>query len=261
MVSQIRAYGATVVPMEKKADRWAFLERAASDDSFFITSPYQDPVIGSHPVGIEGYKTIAYEIFEQSSGRIPDWCVLPVCYGDALSGLHAGFEDLRAMGKTRHIPRLVAAEIHGSLSAALKSGGDQIVEQPASFDTVALSIGTTRSTFQALHALRQSNGIAVTVSNEELFSMQSKLARKEGIFSELASVAPLVAIERLRRDEIIERNDRVVSILTASGMKDIGISAAGRSYQAPFETVDDAWEWAMESRSESQYRQVPEAVS
>jgi len=215
MLSQIRAYGASVVPMAQKADRWKLLERAADRLGWFVTSPCHNPVVGSHPLGIEGYKTIAYEIAEQSDGDMPDWCVLPVCYSDALAGVSAGFRDLFTMGKAARIPRLVAAEVHGSLATALEKGLDRIEEREPSFETVALSIGTTRSTYQAVKALRDTGGRAVCVSNECLMRMQKTLAAKEGLFAELASVAPLVAVQHQRERQIITREDRVVAIVTA----------------------------------------------
>lgn len=243
MLSQIRAYGASVVPMAHKMDRWKLLQQTADRLGWFITSPYQNPVVGSHPLGIEGYKTIAYEIAEQSNGRVPDWCVLPVCYGDALAGVSAGFRDLFAMGKIQHIPKLVAAEVHGSLSRALQSGLDRIEERPPSFETVAVSIGTTRSTYQAVKALRDTAGHAVCVSNEALARMQRTLASREGLFAELASVAPLVAIQQLREREIIAREDRVVAIVTASGLKDLDISGSTPDPLTTFASVDEAWNW------------------
>ncbi|WP_342214225.1 pyridoxal-phosphate dependent enzyme [Aminobacter anthyllidis] len=201
-------------------------------------------MVGSHPLGIEGYKTIAYEIAEQADGHLPDWCVLPVCYGDALAGVAAGFHDLRSRGKIARVPRLVAAEVHGSLSKALENGFDRIEEQEPSFETIALSIGTTRSAYQAVQALRETGGHAVCVSNEQLIRMQKTLAAREGLFVELASVAPLVAIQELRDRQIITPGDRVVAVVTATGLKDLDISANPAATQAPFENVEAAWQWA-----------------
>lgn len=264
MISQIRSYGASVVPMARKSDRWKLLEKGADQLGWFVTSPYQHPVVGSHPLGIEGYKTLAYEIVDQSGDHLPGWCVLPVCYGDALAGISAGFRELFEMGKIAAIPRLVAAEVHGSLSVAIEKGLDRIEEQEPAFDTVAVSIGTTRSTYQALKALRDARGCAVCVSNDQLIGMQKTLAAKEGIFAELASVAPLVAIQHLRAQRMITRDDRVVAVVTASGLKDLDISAEPQNNQKPFENVEDAWQWVRErttaERSTIKHMASPEAV-
>jgi threonine synthase len=242
MLAQIRKYGATVLPLVAKVDRWTMLAEAQARHGWFVASPCRAPVVGSHPLGIEGYKTIAYEIVEQT-GDAPDWCVLPVCYGDALSGVWAGFQELYAQGVIARLPRLVAAEVHGSLSRALADGSDRLEERPLGFDSLAVSIGTPRSTYQALKALRESSGRAVPVSNEGLVAMQETLARSEGVFAELASVTPLIAIARLRREGVIDARDRVVAVVTASGLKDLDRSADAPAENAVFQTTDDAWRW------------------
>lgn len=243
MLAQIRKYGATVLPLVSKMDRWSLLEQAAARYDWFIASPYHGPVVGSHPLGIEGYKTIAYEIVEQSDGMAPDWCVLPVCYGDALSGVWAGFCELFAQGSITRLPRLVAAEVHGSLADALASGADALSERKMLFDSLAVSIGTPRSTFQALKALRESGGHAVPVSNHGLIAMQERLARDEGIFAELASVTPLMAISTLKDQGVIAATDRVVAVVTASGLKDLDRSAGSNEHDQVFQTTEDTWRW------------------
>jgi threonine synthase len=80
---------------------------------WYPTSPFFGPVVGSNPYGMEAYKTIAYEIAEAFDWQPPDWCVLPVCYGDALFGVWKGFEELKALDWIERVPRLVAAEVSG----------------------------------------------------------------------------------------------------------------------------------------------------
>lgn len=243
MLAQIRKYGAAVLPLANKMDRWTLLAEAATRYGWFIASPYSAPVVGSHALGIEGYKTIAYEIVEQSGGIAPDWCVLPVCYGDALSGVWAGFQELFAQGAIPRLPRMVAAEVHGSLAQALASGGDRIEERGMAFESLAVSIGAPRSAYQALKALRESSGRAVPVGNDGLVEMQERLARDEGIFAELASVTPLLVIERLRGEGVIAAKDHVVAVATASGLKDLDRSVGQASDDTIFRSAGDAWDW------------------
>lgn len=220
MVAQTRRYGAKVIPFKDKRERWALLAEGARRFGWLIASPYHAPVVGSHPVGLAGYKTLAYEIVDQL-GEPPDWVILPVCYGDALIGLWQGFLDLRDTGRINRVPRLAAAEVHGSLSHALETGSELPVEHAMAFETLAVSIGTNRSTFQALHALRASGGAAATVDNAELLDMQQQMARREGLFVELTSAAPLVALQKLLRKGTIQPGERVVAVATASGLKDL----------------------------------------
>jgi len=250
MLSQIRKYGANVLPMTAKTDRWALLEEGASRHGWFVTSPYRAPVVGSHPLGIEGYKTIAYEMVEQCGGSAPDWCVLPVCYGDGLAGIWAGFEELLAAKIIDRTPRMVAAEVHGSLLDALTHNLDHPAVQAMKFDTMAISIGAPQSTFQALNALRKSEGCAVQVTNDGLIAMQERLARSEGIFAELAAVTPLLAIEKLCGDGTIAPTDRVVALITASGLKDLDRSMSDDQSGSPFANTNEAWAWLKDSNTD-----------
>ncbi len=240
MLAQISKYGATVLLLDNKAHRWPLLAEGVARFGWFATSPFHAPVVGSHPVGIEGYKTIAFEIVEQMDG-VPDWFAVPVCYGDALAGIWEGFQDLLRHGKINRLPRLLAAEAHGSLATALKGNADAIPDMVSSFDTLAVSIGTTRSTFQALRALRESAGAAVPVGNSGLIELQEELASNEGVLAELTSVTPLAAIAALRERNIIQRSDRVVALITASGLKDLDRSSAGTEQMPVFRSVSDAW--------------------
>jgi threonine synthase len=247
MLAQIRKYGATPVPFAHKEDRWRFIAEGAERFGWFVTSPCHAPVVGSHPVGIAGYKTLAYEIVEQLNGAAPDWCALPVCYGDALIGLWQGFEDLFHRGEIVQLPRLIAAEIHGSLAAALAGESDRIPDMTARFNKpLAGSIGATRSTYQALKALRQSRGVAVPVGNDGLIELQETFARKEGVLAELSSITPLAAVADLRRGNVIDASDCVVAIVTGSGLKDFDRSTAPDREEPLFRSVSDAWNYLRE---------------
>lgn len=228
MLHQMRSYGAQVIAVENKKDRWTLMEHAVRNFGWFPTSPFFGPVAGSNPLGIDGYKTLAYEITEQLGWRVPDWCVLPVCYGDALVGMWRGFEDMMAFGWTDRMPRFAAAEIYGSLERAMAEKAEAPDEMPKTHDTVAVSIGATQATYQALDILRRSNGHAVTATNDEMMHWQSMLAGREGLYVEPSSAATFVAVQKLKERGIIGAGDAVVTLLTASGLKD---TAATAKYQ------------------------------
>ncbi|HVY56599.1 MAG TPA: pyridoxal-phosphate dependent enzyme [Xanthobacteraceae bacterium] len=235
LATQMRVYGATVIAVANKADRWPLMQHAVREFGWFPTSPFFGPVVGSNPYGIEGYKTLAYEIAEQMNWQVPDCCVLPVCYGDALLGMWRGFVEMHAFGWIDRIPRLMAAEIYGSLGAALRDGGDALPDMPMTHDTVAKSTTATRSTFQALHVLRETGGAATVVQNDSILEWQRRLAAKEGLYVEPASAGAIAAVAQLRQNGDIKPSDKVVVLLTASGLKDPDATA---STQSELLTVD-----------------------
>ena len=223
MVDQMRAMGAMVLECATKDDRWTTLEQAVREFGWFPTAPFFGPTIGSNPIGIEGYKTLAYEIACQRDWKAPDWCVLPVCYGDALFGLWKGFDEMRRWGWTKAVPRLVAAEVSGSLTAALTSRETMPPTVVRNTGSIAVSIDMPRSTSQALVALRRTNGLAVTLEDAAILEAQSRLAKTTGVFVEASSATAFAAIDRLRKTGTIVGNQSVVAIATSSGLKDIGV--------------------------------------
>lgn len=87
-------------------------------------------------------------------------------------------------------------------------------------ETIARSIGTTRSTYQALAALRESRGTARVVGDDELLAWQQRVGAVEGLYLEVSSVAPLAAVARLRDEGLIAADHTVVVVASAGGLKD-----------------------------------------
>lgn len=177
------------------------------------------PPIGSHPVAIEGCKTIAYELLEDLGGQIPDVVVVPVAYGDSLSGIFRGFRDLLDAGLTDRIPRLVAVEAYPSLTQALSedASAPPFVDGSGS---LASSVATPQGTFQSLRALRESGGVAVAVSNDEIERARTALREREGLLVEFSSAMPLAAVRKLAAEGSLSADECVVMLITSSGLKD-----------------------------------------
>lgn len=237
MVTQIRAYGALAVATAKKEDRWTLLQAAIERFGWYPTSPFFGPPIGSNCYGVEGYKTIAFEVCEQLGWRAPDWCVLPVAYGDALFGTWKGFDEFAGMGFIASRPRMAAAETAGSLEAALREGVDTIPARTPPSPSFSGSIDVAQSTYQALFALRASGGLASLVANEEIMELQEALAFREGMYAEPSALAALAAVRRLRAKGEIREEDVVVGVMTATGLKDPAATAS-RQEEVPVVPAD-----------------------
>src|SRR5207247_9821402 len=68
----------------------------------------------ANPFGVEGFKTIAFEIVQQLNGRAPDRVYAPVGSGDGLYGVWKGFVELRRIGAVDRMPRMVACQASGA---------------------------------------------------------------------------------------------------------------------------------------------------
>ena len=122
-------------------DRWVLNRLVASEWGWLAFSNVSWPPAGSHPVAVEGAKTIAYEIAEDLGGRAPAAVVIPVAYGDSLAGIHRGFAELVEAGVVDRMPMLIAAEAYPTLSSTLASGASEPVLVEGS-GSLALSVAT-----------------------------------------------------------------------------------------------------------------------
>lgn len=220
----MRSYGAMVVATPTGPDRWTLNRAVAREWGWLPVSNITNPPVGSHPVGIEGYKTIAYEIAQDRGWRAPDAMIVPVGYGDAMAGIWRGFNDLHALGLIDHLPRMIAAETFGSLERALATDAPGPVETGGSGSS-AFSVAVPRGTYQALRAVRESGGTAVAVSDAEAWQARQDLARTEGVLVELSSALPLAAARKLAARGDLRADDQVVLLVTSSGVKDLEMDA------------------------------------
>lgn len=225
MKTLMQSYGADVVALQRPADRWSLMRELVATRGWMAMSGFANPPAGSNPYGVDGYKTIAYELVEQLS-RPPDVVVVPVAYGDGLAGIGRGFADLAAIGVIDRVPRLIAAEPFGPLADALASGAPVAGPVPVQ-PSVAFSTASPFGTQQSLAALRASGGTAfATPDDEEIMATQLQLAREAGVYLEASSVTAAVALGKAAAAGVVGGQDTVVIIGTSTGLKDVGATAA-----------------------------------
>jgi threonine synthase len=219
MLRFMQSFGAMVVCTPTAADRWVLNRAVSTEWGFMPVSNLMSPPIGSHPVGIEGCKTISFELVEDLGGQPPDVVVIPAAYGDSTAGIYRGFRELADGGFTDRVPRIVVAETYPSLTRALAEDAPT----PPAVDgsgSLASSVATVQATFQSLRAVRDSGGTAVVVSNDEIEGARTALREREGLLAEFSSAMPLAAVRKLIASGDVAPDDRIVMLVTSSGLKD-----------------------------------------
>jgi len=226
MKTLMQAYGAAVVACPTSESRWDLMREGVERFGWYPTSGFVTPPSGSNPWGVEGYKTIAYEVAEDLGWTAPDVVVVPSAYSDGLYGIWKGWTELRTLGLVKHAPRMIAAEPFGPLADALERGlqAPEPVEAPA--PSVAFSIASRYGTWQGLAALRESGGAGVRLTDEGVLEAQRALAREEGLYVEPSSAASLTAVMQLAGRGALDAEQTIVLILTSGGLKDPGASRA-----------------------------------
>jgi len=233
-VTQLLVYGARVLLVDGTYDQAFDLCLAAAPEFGWYNRN-----TGYNPYMSEGKKTVALEICEQlgdgRSWRAPDVVLVPVGDGCIIGGVHKGLSDLLALGLIDHMPRLIGVQAAGAapLVDAWKRGLDAAEMAPVPVDTVADSIaaGLPRDRIKAMRAVRESGGAFLSVTDDEILDAIPALAQASGVFAEPAAAAAYAGLARAADGGIVDREDRVVVLVTGSGLKDV--PAAKRAVGEP----------------------------
>ena len=172
----------------------------------------------ANPFGIEGYKTIAYEIVEDLGGRASESVFVPVGGGDGIAGIWRGFVDLHKTGQIAELPKLYAcqAEAACSLVAAHETGARQVQTVEAG-PSIALSIIDGRSGDHGLRAVRDSGGAAIAISDKEIRGAL-EIGSRNGIFMDPASAASIAGYMKFSA-AAQSPPSTAVCVITASGYR------------------------------------------
>ena len=177
---------------------------------------------GYNPYLVEGKKTVGLEIAEQLGWQVPDTILVPTGDGCIISGVYRGFEDLYRLGMIDRIPRVIAVQAEGSPAIVRALEGDGIVRpHPANTIADGISVGLPRNGAMAIRCIQSSNGFGITVSDEEILSAEKSLARLTGVFAEPSGAASYAGLLRLLAEGKIARSERIVLLVTGSGLKSI----------------------------------------
>ena len=99
----------------------------------------------------------------------------------------------------------------------------------------SIAVGVPRNASKALMAIRESNGLTVEVTDEEIMAAQKLLGRTCGVFGEPAGVTGAAGLKKLCEQGRIPADATVVSVVTGNGLKDVAnaINACGEPLSIP----------------------------
>ncbi len=232
-LAQMQSYGALVLPIEGSYDDAFELCTAACNEFGWYNRS-----TALNPFTVEGKKTAALEIAAAMVPDTPDAVLVPTGDGVILGGIGKGFRDLEKAGLVERRPRLIAVQPVGSsaLVDAVRSGADAVAAtKGASSVADSLTVEMPRNAIGCLSEIRASGGGGVTVSDEDILRSISRLAATTGVFAEPAGAAALAGLEAAVAEGLVDHDERVVLMITGSGLKDV--AAAARSFPA-LETVE-----------------------
>ncbi len=231
-LAQLLVYGAKVFAVNGTYDE-AYQLCSAACEQF----GWYNRNCAINPVLIEGKKTAGLEIAEQvaNAGGVPDWVVVSVGDGCTIAGIWKGLVEMHALGRLDRLPRLLGVQAAGVAPIAHALEHNTLPES-CDGSTIADSIDVPvpRNWRKAVQSLRGSDGAVVCVTDEQLLDA-IRLGGKHGIFAEPAGAAALAGIAVAIESEIIGPNDRVLAMMTGTGLKDIRSSVRAGGEPIPIQ--------------------------
>jgi threonine synthase len=218
-IEESRITGAEVILVDGLiSDAAGLADKKATAEGWFDLSTFKEPY------RVEGKKVMGYELAESFGWTLPDVIIYPTGGGTGLVGMWKAFAELEALGWLNDTkrPRMVAVQADGCAPVikAFEAGASSC-EFWTEAHTLASGLRVPKSFADKLilKDLRDSQGIAVAVSDAAILKAQSKLGRMEGIFAAPEGAATLAALEVLVQQKWIHPDERVVLFNTGSGLK------------------------------------------
>lgn len=223
-VAQLMSFGATVISVQGSYEDTFELSKAAIERwGWYNRNAAINPYLS------EGKKTVGLEILEQLGWQVPDYIAISVGDGCTIAGLWKGLKDLYAIGFIDRLPKLISAQAAGCypINRAVETGEPwRPMEENTLADSIA--VGVPRNADKAIAAIRESGGLTVEVTDQEIMDAQKLLGESCGVFGEPAGVTGTAGVKKLLEQGRLPADSSVVSVVTGNGLKDVANAIAAR---------------------------------
>lgn len=186
---------------------------------------YFDVSTMKEPYRLEGKKTMGYEIAEQLNWQLPDVILYPAGGGTGLIGIWKAFFELRALGwisESIKLPRMYAIQAENCCPVVATWNKKQPnASQYQGKPSVANGLAVPQPFAEALmlEVLRESGGIPVSVSEDEMVQTVKEIACQEGLLVAPEGAALFKGLQKLTKSQHIDPSESVLLINTGSGYK------------------------------------------
>ena len=207
-LAQAIAYGAKVIAIRGNFDDALKMVRELSARRPITL------VNSINPNRIEGQKTSAFEICDELNDA-PDYLAIPVGNAGNITAYWKGFKEYYSLKKSSKLPKMMGFQAAGAAPIV----ENRVIEKPETIAT-AIRIGNPASWKSAVEAAQMSNGKIQKVTDEEILKAYEILAKYEGVFVEPASAASVAGIIKMCKDNVLQKGEKIVAVLTGHGLKD-----------------------------------------
>lgn len=173
------------------------------------------------PQGMAGVQTIAFELARQLEDV--QHVFVPAGGGGLTLAIARGFQLLAARGELRRSPAIHCVQPVGNdtIASPLRKGEGQASAVTGSTTITGLQVPSVIDGDAVIEACRASGGTGHLIADADVYAVQRRLAREDGVFCEPAgAIATAAAIAAAARNEI-KPDDAVVCLVTGNGFKDL----------------------------------------
>jgi threonine synthase len=190
------------------------------------------------PFRVEGKKTMGYELVEQLGWEYPDAVFYPTGGGVGLIGMWKAFEELEQIGwvKPGKRPRMIAVQSTGCAPVVRAfEQRNRVSEAWQNASTFASGLRVPKPYGDALmlDILRESGGMALSITDEQMLASIVDWARNEGIFLSPEGAAATAAYDHLLQTGFLKSTDRVILFNTGAGLKYTDVTAEAMKLSRP----------------------------
>ncbi len=178
--------------------------------------------INLRPYYAEGSKTLAFEVAEQLGWRAPDTVIVPTASGALFTRIARGFEELVRVGLIPPArPRMGLAQAAGCSPIVTAHEANSMLIKPVKPSTIAksLAIGNPADGYYCLKVIKETEGLAGSVTDEEIVEGIRLLAQTEGIFGETAGGVSVGVLKKMAEAGALDPDETVVVYVTGNGLK------------------------------------------
>ncbi len=223
ILAEIRALGADLQLLDGLISDCGLVVRSGvAEHGWFDLSTLKEPY------RVEGKKTMGYELFEQLGGRLPDGIVYPTGGGTGLIGMWKAFDEMEQMGWIGpERPKMFSVQAAGCapMVRAWESGATEAEPwKDAATYASGLRVPGAVGDFLILNAIRESNGAAVAIPDQDMFDWVRAVGEDTGIFTAPEGGAVAAAVPALISMGALDPEEEVVLFNTGSGLKYVGMS-------------------------------------
>jgi threonine synthase len=209
------ANGATVLSLDTDFDGcMKIVQELTEDPTIYLAN-------SMNSLRMEGQKTVGIEIVQQLDWEVPDWIILPAGNLGNVSALGKGLLMMKALGLIDHLPRIACAQAANANPLYLSFVTDFQDFHPVTAKKTlasAIQIGDPVSYDRAVRILKAFDGVVEQVTEDELANAAAR-ADRTGLYCCPHTGVALGALIKLLDKGVIRKNERVVVISTAHGLK------------------------------------------